>query len=876
MNNKKTLLLIDSFALIFRAYYAFPPTLKSLTGEPTNAVYGFASLLLDVLLKFEPDNVIAVFDSAGPTIRESSHSFYKANRAEADELFLQQIPRVRELIETFGIPVLNVEGYEADDVIATIDHENSGEWAKTIVVTGDQDLFQLVDSDTFVYLASRKFSESKLYDSQMVKDKLGILPSQVIEYKALKGDPSDNIPGVKGIGEKTAVELIQNFGDLENIYKNIEKIKKGVAEKLVNDQESALTSRSLATVFKDVPISYNFEDSQFNSLPLEKIKTLFNLLQFKSLFSRLEKLSKKFKVPEPVTLFSEDSFSSLPKEEVFKKWSGEEIISNKIYFFPVLVGTSESPLKIKLTKILFKKPNESEIFEVNLDNLQEFLKAISSVSIVGFNKKNFYHSVLNEHLVLTNLNFTDIGILSVIHSEGLCSLSLESILNFFQIESALSLTHKVAALEKIESAISTQNGNSANFDKVIDVENDIIDTIIEMERNGIGLDEDKLKIIEQLLELDLQKIKERIYKNVGHEFNVNSPKQLAEILFVEKNLPYGKKTKGGAYSTNETTLKSMKGLDPIIEDILNFRELDKLMGTYVKTLPSYVDSFTKRIHTTFDQLGAVSGRFSSKNPNLQNIPKDLPEDRDIRNCFVPNEGNVFISFDYSQQELRILASFSKEEKMIESFNNNEDVHALTASRLFEKEIKSVTPSERNIGKTINFSIIYGISSFGLSERMGISRVSATGFIKKFFEIYKNVDSFLKKSLIGASQNLFTETILGRRRRNEMIASNNRNLKSAAERELFNFIIQGSAADIMKLALKEVGIVSKKFDAKLLLQIHDEFLFEFPVGLKGEYSKKEFINEIKEVMLKALDIGVRYKVGVSEGFSWGSLKKLDIS
>jgi len=397
-----------------------------------------------------------------------------------------------------------------------------------------------------------------------------------------------------------------------------------------------------------------------------------------------------------------------------------------------------------------------------------------------------------------------------------------------------------------------------------------------MEMNGIKLDSQVLGTYVSNFETLKESVRLAIYKDAGHEFNINSPKQVGEILFVEKSLTGGRKTKTGGFSTDERSLTYLLGVDPIIEHILEYRELDKILSTYLKPLPEYIDKKTYRVHGIFDQLGAISGRFSSKNPNLQNIPKGLVRDINIRDAFVAEEGNTLISFDYSQQELRILAAMSGEQAMIDSFNSNSDVHKLTAAEIFGKDINSVTPEERDQGKTINFSIIYGISSFGLSDRMKIPREMASMFISKYFEKYSSVKSFMDRVLDEAKITGFTETVLGRRRYSDMIKSNNRNLKAAAERELFNFIIQGSAADIMKISMSRLSDILSEFDAKLLLQIHDEFLFEIKGSSKEDKNIAEFVKKVYDVMCNPFDLGVQYKVEVAVGPRWGSLEKISLS
>jgi len=465
-----------------------------------------------------------------------------------------------------------------------------------------------------------------------------------------------------------------------------------------------------------------------------------------------------------------------------------------------------------------------------------------------------------------------LGINAIILGESKIRFELKSIFNYFSVDFNDEMKFNVIKLKYIKEKLLEELAKKPKIKNIINLENSILSTIVEMEQTGITLDKLMLHEFELGLEQKLLEIKKEIYLNVGHEFNINSPKQVSSILFKEKNLPINKKTKGGGLSTNEITLRKLIGVDPIIQNLLDFREIDKLMSTYITSLPSYVDK-DGRIHAIFDQLGAVSGRFSSKNPNLQNIPLIPIHNVNVRDAFIASSNSIFLSFDFSQQELRILAALSKEEVMINSFNNNTDIHKVTAGEIFNIPTESVTSEQRQVGKTINFSVIYGISAYGLSERMQIDRKLADEFIKKYFNKYKKVEEYLKSSVEDAKQQGFVETIMGRRRYNEMIVSNNRMMRGAAERELFNFIIQGSAADIMKVAMSKFKNILKNYPAKLLLQIHDEFLFEYKTEDLSDINLNKFIKEIHKTMTDAYDLGVIYKVDVSSGNRWGSMEEL---
>lgn len=865
MEDKKTFLIIDSHALIHRAFHAFPPTLSNAKGQPTNAVYGFAGLLLDVLNKFNPTRVVAVFDSHGPTVRSTEYTQYKANRAATDDLLVVQFPMVYELIKMFDIPMVMQDGIEADDLIGTLDDKYSNDVMQTVIVTGDRDLLQLVDKDTFIYLAGSKFSESKLYNNdEMVKERMGVDAKYVTDLKGLSGDASDNIPGVAGIGAKGAADLINQFGTIEQIYESLESVPKRYQQKLIDGHEDAGLSKRLATIFKDIPISFNFENTDFSKINKGNVIGYFNEMQFKSLLPKLEKFLKKYETDQNSSL---DLFSQPEptREEVLvKAWDKQKIESSELVILSEVNNTEKSPIHWEFGSLFVKN---RDVFRVDQLDIKQFLELHKSVPFKTFDKKTFMHCCENMGIVFNEFNINDLGISAYILAEGQSKYEIASILNWAQIYFENTPESKLNALSKLNEFLGARKELLEPKLKLINLEDAVLLPTFLMERNGISVNLDTIADFQNKLDVKLEEFKTNIYLSAGHEFNIGSPKQVSEILFKEKALPVHRKTKGGALSTNESALRSLLGVDPIIENLLNYREVDKLLSTYIRSLPGYVDNDGK-IHSFFDQFGAVSGRYASKNPNLQNIPYNEVYGVNMRSAFVASPGYKLISFDYSQQELRVLAALSKEEVMVESFNNGDDIHRITAAELFDVGVDEVDSKQRQIGKTVNFSVIYGISAFGLSERLGLNRATADGFIKKYFEKYSKVRDFMYGTINSAKENGYTETIMGRRRINNMIKSNNRALKNAAERELFNFVIQGSAADIMKSSMINFPEILKKYNARILLQIHDEFLFEFPDS--NSENESQFEEEICAVMSKALDLGVEYKVEVSKGRVWGEI------
>ncbi len=865
----KKLLIIDSFALIFRAYYAFPPTLQTKEGELTNAVYGFASLMLDVINKFEPSHVISVFDPQSPIIRQTEFTTYKENRKETDPELISQIPKVKDLLDTFDIPVIKVDGFEADDVIATLCKEFENKIEK-IIVTGDQDLFQLITPNTSVYLAGRRFSESKLFKKEDVKNKLGIWPEQVPDYKGLAGDASDNIPGVKGIGKKSAESLVQQFGDIENIYKNIDLVPNRVKNKLVESYEIAIKSKQLATVVPEVPISFSLNSAELSSIKISDVLDLFIKLEFKSLYKKVEQLGEKLGVVRAEKITQKKSDIKVIEYE------GEALLTDKIYIYADVEGKTNSPIDYRLKKIFYVENDVNAVYIVKEPYIIHFLKNLKTKNIILCDAKSFFHSAYNAYKDFEYKSFEDLGFATQLVSYNTYGHGIEDCYKIIKLDSPTDGEDIVFGLNSIHQRIQDLLDKDSQIFAVYNLEKAILPLIIEMEQKGIMFDDNTNNKIEQKLSNMKLKLQEQIYQEAGHEFNINSPKQVGEVLFVEKMLTPQGKTKKGSVSTDEKTLTKLINVDPIVGKILKYREVDKLLSTYALALPKFVDK-DSRIRSNFDQFGAVSGRFSSNNPNLQNIPISEELNINIRDNFVAGEGKILVGFDYSQQELRILAALAGEDIMINSFNNNQDIHVITASELFEKPVQEITKTERGVGKTINFSIVYGISSFGLSERLQLDRKTSQSFIDKFYLTYPSIKRFFEEQRNLALKQMYTQTILGRKRMNKMINSTQWFLRNAAERELLNFIIQGSAADLMKLCMEQFPNLLKKYKANLLLQIHDEFVFEFDLQKKSvEESKslKEFIKEVIFLMENIYNVGVDYKVDAKIGERWGSMNPVN--
>jgi DNA polymerase-1 len=608
MKDKKSLVVIDSFALIFRAYYAYPPNLRSKDGTLTNAVYGVATLLLDVLTRFKPSSIVAVYDSATPTIRASEFVEYKAQRKETDPELIQQIPMVQQLIESFDIPVLRVDGYEADDVIATIVKKHQKSFDEVVVVTGDQDLFQLIEDNVQIYLAGRTFSKSKLYAAKEVKEKLGITPSQVPDYKGLCGDPSDNIPGVSGIGSKSAQQLIEEFGSIEEVYKNIDKVPKRMYSRLVESYEIAIKSKELATVVSDVPISFSILDAEFDTFNPNDAEAFLKSLDINSLVKKVHKLAEEFGIA--VTDDDEETEGSIglfetPKEsegipeENFTK--GSLVDLNHIYLLADFED-QDSPISIKIKTLYTIDKEDGDVKKVKPDDLLKMLEECldHKCTIVTCGFKELMHCAINlgfKAADVDKLEFEDLGFISQISSFGSKGHEMQYVFDQSDIEKPRALQDQLALFPKIFKYLNSLVLDDKSISDIYELEKSILSLVIRMEQVGIILDLTALEENQKSLEKYKQKIVDEIYEHSEMEFNINSPKQVGEVLFDKLGLPNQSKTKSGAHSTNERTLSKLIGTHPIIELILSYREVDKLLSTYISALPQYVAK-DGRIHAT--------------------------------------------------------------------------------------------------------------------------------------------------------------------------------------------------------------------------------------------------------------------------------------
>ncbi|MBN1332090.1 DNA polymerase I [Candidatus Dojkabacteria bacterium] len=934
-SGKDIFLLIDVHALVHRAYHAYPAHLSS-GGVQTNAVFGFTTMLLEVIDKFHPEYLVACVDMGKSTERLKIYPEYKATRKPTEQELLDQLPIVHEVLDAFDVPIFGQKGYEADDLIGTVvnDPKIDGHLEK-IIVTGDKDIFQLVNKDTKVYLSGSAFSKSKLYDAAEVKKKMGFGPEYVIDYKALRGDPSDNIPGVAGIGDKGALELLNKFGHLDKILENIDKIEtKRVKTALEKGVEDAKLSRKLATIFTDIPIDFNLEKAHFSGLDTEDVIAILRKYRFSSLLKKLPnggaavteiaedsaedggkagvqmgfaELTKGVKSTqiEKIKRLRNENYHLVDEKSIgkllmdlgkCKEFAFDTETDSLDYMNADLVGFSVS----FETKTAYFIPRD--IFDSHKAEIKKIFEN-NKIKKIGHNIKFDIQVLLNQGIKTHGIYFDTMIAAYLLKAGvgeyGLKALALEKLdMHMVSFKDLMNMAEKKGdinslALEdlsqyasadadatfRLYQLFSKQLHEELKLQKLFEqIEMPLVPVLIEMERNGIGMDVEYLKKFGQKLDKKINDLSEKIMDLAGVDFNLNSPTQLSEILFKKLKLDSSKKTSSGAFSTNERVLRGIRDQHEIVDLVLEYREVAKLRSTYIDALIAQKNVKTGRVHSSFNQAVASTGRLSSSEPNLQNIPVASELGNEIRKAFIPAEGQIFVSLDYSQQELRILSSVSRDEVLRDAYEKNIDVHILTASKLFDKPIDQITKDERSKGKTVNFSVIYGISAFGLADRLKIPQQQAQEFIDKYFETYKGVRKFFDELLNDAKSNGIIETQSGRKRDVREITSRNFRIRGALERETVNFPIQGGASDMMKLAMIAVWKELQKpewKDYKLILQIHDELVFEVPSSSRKMKRTKleKFIKMVKKAMLDANMYDVPMKVDVGIGKSWGEIEEI---
>ncbi|MFH1522390.1 MAG: DNA polymerase I [Patescibacteria group bacterium] len=935
------LIIIDGNALIHRSFHALPPTMTTKKGEMVNAVYGFTNVLLKAVREFKPEYIVLTLDEKGPTFRHIEYKEYKAKRIKAPDELYSQIPRIIEIAKAFDIPVFKKQGFEADDLIGTIAKTVDGKVEK-IIVTGDLDTLQLVNDHTKVYTMSRGLSDSVIYDKSAVKTRYGLDPDQMIDFKSLRGDPSDNIPGVKGIGEKTACDLLGNFKTLDKIYKNIKsnKIKDRTRDLLLKYRKDAYMSKDLATIKCDVNINFNLEDTRFHTFNKEKVVKILSELEFKSLLPRVyalednnkeskeakeEKIQDKFKRNKK--LFK---YSLIDNDNQFKIFLAK-LKKQKQFTFDTETSSFE-PLTANLLGISFSW-QKGEAYYINTrskerevenrgDNLFNYVKNkktpkpfdgagkehkihpwLEQLSPIFENKniKKFGHNIKFDIRVMKNQGIDvkgvafDTMIASYLLNPGSRQHNLDAVtfteLGFEKISKTDLLgkgRDKITFPEIETEKLMLYSAEDADFtnrlviklkrqikeqklDKLFnDIEMPLAQVLGNMENNGVLLNKKFLAQMNAKMVKKIKTLETKIHKFAGQNFNINSTQQLKVILFEKLAIPTAdvKKTKTGL-STATDELNKLKDLHPIIRLIQEYRELTKLTSTYVDALPELINKKTKRVHTSFNQTVAATGRLSSSEPNLQNIPIRTELGREIRKAFVSKPGFKLLSLDYSQIELRLAAHMSRDKKMIKAFKDGVDIHTATAAAINQVKPGEVTSQMRREAKATNFGILYGQGPHGLSQTADIPYFRAKEFIDGYFKVYKDVKKYIDNSIKLARDKGYAETLFNRRRYLPELNSSVMQVKKAAERMAMNMPLQGTAADMIKVAMIQISqIYHESIDVKMLIQVHDELLFEVKNSEVGKTAKK-----IKNIMESVINLKVPVVVDVAVGDNWGEMKEL---
>ena len=924
-SGEKKLFLLDAYALIFRSYYAFikNPRITS-KGLNTSAIFGFLLTLEEVLQKQKPTHIAVVFDSSEPTFRHKMYSEYKATREETPEDIKKAVPYIKQLVEAYRIPILECPGFEADDIIGTLANKAAQKGFVTYMMTPDKDFAQLVSERIFMYKPSRAGNESVIWGIEDVKREFNVKsPEQVIDILGLMGDTSDNIPGAPGVGPKTAMKLISEFGSIEELLKNTDKLQGRIKEILEKHKEQVLLSKKLVTINTNTPVEFDEESLKLEPPDKEKLKILFDELEFRQTASRILSESTENKdtlvveqetktSPETIqgTLFGETavsetklnievvphSYNLIQTREDLKKLA-EELSKLEEFCFDTET-TSINALESELVAIAFswiKGKGYLVYFPENENEIKEMLSILKPVfendriRKIGQNIKFDIQVLANygievrgalfdtmiahyllepdmrhnmDYLAETYLSYRPVSIESLIGEKGrnqktMRSVPVEKIVEY-SVEDA-DITFQLKELFEPKIIKEGMKELAEN------IEMPLIRVLACMERAGVKLDEENLKSIAVGLREDIIRLEEEIYALAGEEFNISSPRQLGNILFIKLKLDdKAKLTKTKQFITNEEILQKLVNRHPVVGKVLEYRGLKKLLTTYVETLPLLINKKTGRIHTSFNQAVAATGRLSSNNPNLQNIPVRDERGREIRKAFVPDEGYIFLSADYSQIELRLMAHLSGDKNMIEDFISGHDIHTATAAKIFGVSFDEVTREMRSRAKTANFGIIYGISSFGLSERLNIGRKEAKELIDGYFASYPGVKQYMEESIKQAREKGYVTTMFGRRRYVRDINSRNQVVRGNAERNAINAPIQGSAADIIKIAMIRIfnQIRNKGLKSRMILQVHDELILEVA------HDELELVKEIViSEMTGAASLKVPLKVDWGTGSNW---------
>ena len=868
------LILIDGNSLINRAYYALPP-LTNKDGFYTNAIYGFFMMLDKILSEYEPSHMCVAFDLKAPTFRHKEYLEYKGTRKKMPDELAMQIEPLKEMLDASGIFHFELAGYEADDIIGTISlsAENSG--FKVYIVTGDKDSFQLISENTKVIFTKKGIAETDIYDENLLNERYNLKPEQIVDLKGLMGDPSDNIPGVKGIGEKTALKLLYEYGSVEKVYQNLENFKGALLKKLEDGEHDAVMSKRLATIVRDIPLEFEIDELKIKKSDDDKLIALYKKYELNSLLKKYKKnINLNTQSPE-INYVDFDTFiENKPGRIFFKTFSDTEdrfVKSiNEVYLFDGKNFVTLYEKDLTRAKILFEDEN---------------------IEFCGYDVKADYITLSNYGITVGNLTFDamiaeyildptekDFSMPKVTEKHGIAYTDYyeevfgtkKTKIPYIMLDKKALIKYYSAVLQAVYElypVMISKMKACEEYDLFLNIEMPLISVLAEMEIYGVFIDTESLKSLGKGFEKRISEIEREIFEYAGKAFNINSPKQLGTVLFEDLCLEGAKKTKTG-YSTTAEVLEKISEKHPIVPLILEYRQLSKLMSTYAVGLLNVTNPETHRIHTTFNQTVTSTGRISSTDPNLQNIPVRTEQGRELRKAIIAPDGRVLVDADYSQIELRVLAHMADESKMIDGFKHNLDIHAKTASEVFDVPVEEVTKEMRSAAKAVNFGIVYGISDFGLSNNLNISIKEAKDYIDLYLSQYPKIKTYMDDAVKNAEDKGYSTTLFGRRRYIRELKSKNFIQKNLGKRLAMNTPIQGTAADIIKISMNKVSDRLKKenLNAKLILQIHDELIVE--TDEKDAERVKKLMVDVMENVVK---LAVPLKVDVAIGKSWYETK-----
>ncbi len=911
------IILIDANALVHRAYHALPP-LNTSSGEQTNATFGFASMLLKVLNEEKPDYVAVTFDK-GRTFRHDEFPEYKAQRPQMAEDLRPQFARVRQIVEAFGFPIFEMEGFEADDLIGTLADQATQRGVDVLIVTGDTDTLQLVSPRVQVMVTRRGITDTMTYDEQAVRERYGLEPRQLADLRGLRGDATDNIPQIPGVGDKTATAILQSFGSVERAFAHLSEMEPKVREKLDGYGEQAIKSKRLATIVRNVPVKLDLERCRVGGFDRERALALFRELEFRSLVERLPS------PPAPAaplssqgarqfSLFGQDEPALAPAVPPPPAPPHYQIVDTQQFLTDLAAqlrkatllvvdveSTSPETMKAGLVGIALALSDGAAYYipiahqdgrHLPMTQVEAALKPVlrnPDLPKIAHNAK-YDIMVLANHgmplrglvsdtmiaayllgekgLGLKDLAFTHLGItmtpISDLIGKGKEQLTMSQV----PIDQAAAYAcADVAMTLRLQQLLEPRLKEAGLWSLYTEIELPLVPVLVDMERAGVALDVPLLHQISRDLAHKIGSLEQDIYNAVGHRFNINSTQQLASVLFDELRLPKTKRTKTG-YSTDVSVLEELRGAHPIIDLLLEYRQLIKLKSTYVDTLPLLVNPQTGRVHTSFNQTVTTTGRLSSSDPNLQNIPIRTDVGRLVRRAFVAEGDNLLLSADYSQIELRILAHVTQDPALLAAFRADEDIHAATAAAVFGVALSEVTPAMRRVAKTINFGVAYGVSGYGLAQSTGLPQEEANKLITEYFTRYPGIKQYIERTQRQAHRDGYVSTLLGRRRHLPELKAQNRALVGAGERMAINMPIQGTAADIIKIAMVRLhkAMTQRKMRSRMILQVHDELVFEVPPAELADMKALA-----KELMEGALPMSIPLKVDVKVGKNWDEME-----